>query len=186
MESQPIELSTNFCPCAYGPRTRVKAYGAFAGDKPLEPIDIERRQPGPHEVQSDIAYCGVCHSNLHHVRSEWEGTIYPCMPGREIVGHVAAVGGEVTKFRVGDTVGVGCLVDSCQHCASCEEGLEQFCENGKTLTYETQEMLDFCAERGIVAEIEMILVQKIDEAYDRMQKSDVKYRFVIDNAALAA
>jgi uncharacterized zinc-type alcohol dehydrogenase-like protein len=348
----------------------TKAYGAYAADKPLEPIDIERRQPGPHDVEIDIAYCGVCHSDLHQVRSEWEGTLYPCVPGHEIVGHVTAVGGEVSGFKVGDTVGVGCLVDSCQHCASCADGLEQYCENGFVATYnsptadapghtlggysqrivvsdkfvvkithpeeqlaavapllcagittysplrhwkvgpgqkvgivgigglghmgvklahamgahvvafttseskrqdaldlgadevivsrnademaahagsfdfilntvaashnldaftqllkrdgtmclvgvpehahpspnvgalifgrkaiagsligglpETQEMLDFCAEKGIVSDIEMIRIQDIEQAYDRMQKSDVKYRFVIDSASLAA
>jgi len=113
----------------------TKAYGAYAADKPLEGIDIERRAPGPHDVQIDIAYCGVCHSDLHTVRSEWGGTLYPCVPGHEIVGHVSAVGGDVTAFKVGDTVGVGCLVGSCQHCASCAEGLEQYCENGFTGTY---------------------------------------------------
>ncbi|HJQ71404.1 MAG TPA: NAD(P)-dependent alcohol dehydrogenase [Blastocatellia bacterium] len=348
----------------------IKAYGAYAADKPLEAIDIERRQPGPSDVQIDIAYCGVCHSDLHTVRSEWEGTLFPCVPGHEIVGHVTAAGNDVTRFKVGDTVGVGCLVDSCQHCRACDEGLEQYCENGFTGTYnspineahghtlggysqriivdekfvlkithpaeqlaavapllcagittysplrhwkvgpgkkvgivgigglghmglklahamgaqtvafttseskredakalgadevivsrsademeahagsfdlildtvaashnldaytkllkrdgtlvlvgvpehshpspdisalifkrraiagsliggiaETQEMLDFCAEKGVVSEIEMIPIQNIDEAYDRMQKSDVKYRFVIDNASLAA
>ncbi|WP_027081051.1 NAD(P)-dependent alcohol dehydrogenase [Luteimonas mephitis] len=348
----------------------TKAYGAYAADKPLEGIDIERRAPGPHDVQIDIAYCGVCHSDLHTVRSEWGGTLYPCVPGHEIVGHVSAVGGDVTAFKVGDTVGVGCLVGSCQHCASCAEGLEQYCENGFTGTYngptkdapghtlggysqrivvddkfvlkirhpqeqlaavapllcagittysplrhwnvgpgqkvgivgigglghmgvkiahamgahvvafttseskrqdaldlgadevvvsrnrdemkahagsfdfilntvaashslddytallkrdgtlvlvgvpehphpspnignlifkrraiagsliggiaETQEMLDFCAEKRIVADIEMIPAQEIDTAYDRMARSDVKYRFVIDTASLAA
>jgi len=348
----------------------TKAYGARAADKPLEAMEIQRRQPGPRDVQVDIAYCGVCHSDLHTVRSEWGGTRYPCVPGHEIVGHVSAVGADVTGFKVGDTVGVGCLVGSCQHCAACDEGLEQYCENGFVGTYngatadapghtlggyaqrivvdenfvlrirhseaqlaavapllcagittysplrhwnagpgkkvgivgigglghmgiklahamgahtvafttsegkrqdaldlgadevivsrnvdemqqhagsfdfilntvaashdldaftkllkrdgtmclvgvpehphpspsvgqlifgrrsiagsliggiaETQEMLDFCAERGIVSEIEMIPVQQIDTAYDRMQKSDVRYRFVIDNASLAA
>lgn len=347
----------------------TKAYGAHAADKPLEPIDIQRRAPSPRDVQIDIAYCGVCHSDLHTVRSEWGGTLYPCVPGHEIVGRVSAVGGDVTDFKVGDTVGVGCMVDSCQHCASCAEGLEQYCENGFTGTYngatkdapghtlggysqrivvddrfvlkirhpqeqlaavapllcagittysplrhwnvgpgqkvgivgigglghmgvkiahamgahvvafttsdskrqaaldlgadevvvsrnrdemkahtgsfdfilntvaashsldaftsllkrdgtlvlvgvpehphpspnvgnlifkrraiagsliggiaETQEMLDFCAEKGIVADIEMIRMQEIDEAYDRMARSDVKYRFVIDSASLA-
>ena len=347
----------------------TKAYGAHAADKPLQPIDIERRAPGPQDVQIEIAYCGVCHSDLHTVRSEWGGTLYPCVPGHEIVGHVSAVGSEVAGFKVGDTVGVGCLVGSCQHCASCDEGLEQFCENGFVGTYnssapdapghtlggysqrivvdrkfvlkirhpeaqlaavapllcagittysplrhwnvgpgkkvgvvgigglghmgvkiahamgahvvaftsseskrqdaldlgadevvvsrnesemlahansfdlilntvaashsldaytsllkrdgtlvlvgvpsqphpspnianlifkrraiagsliggiaETQEMLDFCADKGIVSDIEMIPIQKIDEAYDRMLKSDVKYRFVIDSATLA-
>jgi uncharacterized zinc-type alcohol dehydrogenase-like protein len=347
----------------------TKAYAALAADKPFEPIDIERRAPGPHDVQIDIAFCGVCHSDLHTARSEWAGTLFPCVPGHEIVGHVSAVGAEVTKFKVGETVGVGCMVDSCQHCHACDDGLEQYCENGFIGTYnaptedapghtlggysqqivvddkfvlkithpeadlaavapllcagittwsplrhwnagpgkkvgvvgigglghmgvklahamgahtvafttsenkrqdaldlgadevvvsrnedemeaqvgsfdfilntvaashnldaftrllkrdgtlclvgvpehphpspdvsalifkrrsiggsliggiaETQEMLDFCAGNGIVSDIEMIAVQKIDEAYDRMQRSDVKYRFVIDNASLA-
>jgi uncharacterized zinc-type alcohol dehydrogenase-like protein len=349
----------------------TKAYGAQSGDTPLGPIDIERRQPGAHDVAIDIAYCGVCHSDLHQVRSEWDGTLYPCVPGHEIVGKVTAVGGDVTAFKVGDTVGVGCMVGSCGHCESCNEGLENYCTNGgfvgtyngpsddapgHTLggysqnivvkdhfvlrighpeeqlaavapllcagitTYsplkhwgagpgkkvgvvgigglghmgikiahamgahvvafttseskreaakdlgadevivsknedemaahagsfdfilntvaashnldqftsllkrdatlcvvgvpehphpspnvgvlifqrkaiagsliggiaETQEMLDFCVEHKIVADIEMIPIQKIEEAYDRMQKSDVKYRFVIDNASLDA
>jgi len=108
----------------------VKAYGARAADKPLEPMDIERRAPGVHDVEIRIAYCGVCHSDLHTVRSEWAGTIFPCVPGHEIVGEVTAVGDHVRKFRVGDTVGVGCMVDSCKSCRSCDDGLEQYCENG--------------------------------------------------------
>jgi uncharacterized zinc-type alcohol dehydrogenase-like protein len=348
----------------------TRAYGAHAADRPLEALDIQRRQPGARDVQIDITYCGVCHSDLHTVRSEWQGTIFPCVPGHEIVGRVTAVGGDVTRFAVGDTVGVGCMVDSCQRCDACAEGLEQYCENGFTGTYngatddhpghtlggysqrivvderfvlrighpaeqlaavapllcagittysplrhwkvgpgmkvgivgigglghvavklahamgahtvafttspgkrddaralgaddvivsrdagemaahvgtfdlildtvaashdldaltrllrrdgtlvlvgvpehahpspdvsalifkrraiagsliggiaETQEMLDFCAAHGIVADIEMIPMQMIDDAYDRMQRSDVRYRFVIDNASLAA
>jgi uncharacterized zinc-type alcohol dehydrogenase-like protein len=347
----------------------TKAYAVPAAHQPLVPLDIERRAPGPHDVQIEIAFCGVCHSDLHTARAEWGGTLYPCVPGHEIVGTVSAVGDHVTAFKVGDTVGVGCMVDSCQHCASCAEGLEQFCENSFTGTYnaptadapghtlggyaqrivvsdkfvlrishpaeqlaavapllcagittysplrhwnagpgkkvgvvgigglghmgvklahamgahvvafttseskrqdaldlgadevvvsrnpdemaahagsfdfilntvaashdldafttllkrdgtmclvgvpehphpapsigvlifgrkaiagsliggiaETQEMLDFCAERGIVSDIEMIRIDEIDHAYDRMVKSDVKYRFVIDNATLA-
>ena len=97
----------------------TKAYGAHAADKPLQSIDIERRAPGPQDVQIEIAYCGVCHSDLHTVRSEWGGTLYPCVPGHEIVGHISAVGSAVTGFKLGDTVGVGCLVGSCQHCAAC-------------------------------------------------------------------
>ncbi|MFL6733235.1 MAG: NAD(P)-dependent alcohol dehydrogenase [Sphingomicrobium sp.] len=114
---------------------QTQAYGAYAADKPFEPITIDRREPGPKDVQIDIAFCGVCHSDLHTVRSEWAGTLYPCVPGHEIVGHVSAVGDEVSRFAVGDTVGVGCLVDSCQHCSSCSEGLEQYCENGFVGTY---------------------------------------------------
>jgi uncharacterized zinc-type alcohol dehydrogenase-like protein len=113
----------------------VKAFGAYAADKPLEAMDIERRAPGPHDVRIEIAYCGVCHSDLHTVRSEWAGTLFPCVPGHEIVGHVSAVGAHVTKFKVGDTVGVGCMVDSCQTCRSCGEGLEQYCEVGFVGTY---------------------------------------------------
>jgi uncharacterized zinc-type alcohol dehydrogenase-like protein len=348
----------------------IKAYGATAGDRPLEALDIERRQPGDHDVQIEIAFCGVCHSDLHQVRGEWEGTIYPCVPGHEIVGRVSAVGTDVSRFAVGDLVGVGCIVDSCHDCPSCDEGLEQYCEKTFTGTYnfptpdapghtlggysqrivveersvlkishpeeqlaavapllcagittysplrhwevgpgkkvgivgigglghmgvklahamgahvvafttsenkreaakllgadevvvsrnademaahansfdfildtvaaaheltdftvllkrdgtltlvgvpdqphpspnvgalifkrraiagsliggiaETQEMLDFCAEKGIVADIEMIRIQDIDDAFNRMQRSDVKYRFVIDNATLEA
>ena len=113
----------------------VKAFGALAADKPVVALDIVRRAPGPNDVQIDIAYCGVCHSDLHTVRSEWAGTLYPCVPGHEIVGHVSAVGSDVTGYKLGQTVGVGCLVDSCQHCASCDEGLEQYCENGFVGTY---------------------------------------------------
>ena len=347
----------------------VQACGAYAADEPLERMAIERRAPGPRDVQIEIAFCGVCHSDLHTVRSEWGGTVYPCVPGHEIVGHVSAVGEAVERFAVGDAVGVGCLVGSCRSCASCAEGLEQYCEVAFVATYnsptadppghtlggysqrivvdesfvlrirhpeeqlaaaapllcagittysplrhwragpgkkvgvvgigglghmgvklahamgahtvafttseskrqdaldlgadevvvsrdgaqmaahagsfdfilntvaasheldaftsllkrdgtmclvgvpehahpspnvgvlifgrrsiagsligglpETQEMLDFCAERGIVADIEMIRADEIDSAYDRMQKSDVKYRFVIDSATLA-
>ena len=113
----------------------TKAWGAHAADTPVVAIDIERRAPGPHDVQIEIAYCGICHSDLHTVRSEWPGTLYPCVPGHEIVGEVIAVGAEVGGFKVGDTVGVGCLVGSCQHCASCAEGLEQYCTNGFVGTY---------------------------------------------------
>ncbi|MBN9357914.1 MAG: NAD(P)-dependent alcohol dehydrogenase [Herbaspirillum huttiense] len=107
----------------------VHAYGAHAADKPLEHLEITRRATGPHDVQIDIAYCGICHSDLHQVRSEWAGTQYPCVPGHEIVGRVAAVGNHVSKFKVGDLVGVGCIVDSCQTCPDCEEGLENYCDN---------------------------------------------------------
>lgn len=113
----------------------TKAYGAKAADQPLQAMDIERRTPGPRDVQIDIAYCGVCHSDLHTVRSEWGGTRYPCVPGHEIVGRVSALGAEVTRFAVGDVVGVGCLVGSCQRCASCADNLEQYCENGFVGTY---------------------------------------------------
>jgi len=113
----------------------IRAYGAFAADRPLEPLEIQRREPRLKDVQIDIAYCGICHSDLHTVRAEWEGTLYPCVPGHEIVGRVSAVGAEVTGFQVGDMVGVGCLVGSCQRCRSCADGFEQYCENGFVATY---------------------------------------------------
>lgn len=111
------------------------ARGTHAADKPFEALTIERREPGPKDVQIDIAYCGICHSDLHTARAEWAGTLYPCVPGHEIVGKVSAVGSEVKNFKVGDTVGVGCMVDSCKRCPACEEGLEQYCQNGFTGTY---------------------------------------------------
>ncbi|PYY88595.1 NAD(P)-dependent alcohol dehydrogenase [Pseudomonas sp. TKO26] len=107
---------------------QVFAYGAHAGDKPLEPLRITRRDPGPDDVLIEIAYCGICHSDLHQVRGEWAGTHFPCVPGHEIVGRVAAVGHKVTGFAPGDRVGVGCIVDSCKHCQECAEGLENYCD----------------------------------------------------------
>ncbi len=115
--------------------TSVLAYGAQSATTPLAPLHIERRTPGDRDVAIDILHCGVCHSDLHTVRGEWAGTQFPSVPGHEIVGRVTAVGPKVTKFSVGDIVGVGCMVDSCQHCAPCNEGLEQYCDNGFTGTY---------------------------------------------------
>ncbi|MDR0563991.1 MAG: NAD(P)-dependent alcohol dehydrogenase [Azoarcus sp.] len=107
----------------------VKAYGAYAGNLPLESMDITRRVPGEHDVQIEIAYCGVCHSDIHTVRAEWAGTLYPCVPGHEIVGRVSAVGACVSGFKMGDLVGVGCIVDSCKHCEECDAGLENYCDH---------------------------------------------------------
>jgi uncharacterized zinc-type alcohol dehydrogenase-like protein len=112
-----------------------KAYAAASATSPLAPFAFERRDPGPADVQIDILFCGVCHSDLHTARGEWPGTRYPCVPGHEIVGRVANTGGRVSRFKTGDLVGVGCMVDSCRTCASCAEGLEQYCENGFTGTY---------------------------------------------------
>jgi len=105
------------------------AYGAITATSPLEKLTIQRRAVGQHDIKIDIAYCGVCHSDIHQVRSEWEGTQYPCVPGHEIVGRVSEIGEHVSKFKIGDLVGVGCIVDSCRHCADCEEGLENYCDN---------------------------------------------------------
>jgi uncharacterized zinc-type alcohol dehydrogenase-like protein len=113
----------------------VHAYAAQAAEAPLAPFQIDRREPGADDVEIKILYCGVCHSDIHTARNEWGGTQYPVVPGHEIVGKVTRVGENVTKFKEGDTVGVGCFVDSCGHCNNCKEDLEQYCENGHTQTY---------------------------------------------------
>lgn len=351
-----------------GSTKSARAYAAQTAASPLAPYTLQRREPLPRDVAIDILYCGVCHSDLHQARNEWHNSVYPVVPGHEIVGRVAKVGAEVKKFKVGDLAAVGCMVDSCRVCPSCQRGLEQYCEKFPTFTYngedknlggqtfggysesivvdeaftlrvpdkldlaatapllcagittysplrhwkvgpgqkvgivglgglghmgvkfarafgahvvlfttspgkiedgkrlgahevvvsknaeemakhtcsfdfildcvsaqhdinayltllkldgtltlvgapenplpvaafnlilprrrfagsgiggiaETQEMLDFCAEHGIASDIEMIPIQKINEAYDRLLKSDVKYRFVIDMASLKA
>lgn len=113
----------------------VKAYGTGAADAPLVPMNINRRATTPTDVEIEILYCGVCHSDLHSARNDWGGTVYPSVPGHEIVGRVSRVGSEVTKFKVGDLAAVGCLVDSCCTCSSCKQDLEQYCLNGSTGTY---------------------------------------------------
>jgi uncharacterized zinc-type alcohol dehydrogenase-like protein len=118
--------------------TTVAAFGAAAADKPLEQMQIVRRAVREEDVRVNIEWCGVCHSDLHTARNEWKdtvSTIYPIVPGHEIVGTVAEVGAKVTKFKAGDVVGVGCFVDSCRGCGPCKGGLEQYCENGFTGTY---------------------------------------------------
>ncbi len=110
-------------------------YAAFDSNSPLRPFSVERREPTPADVKIEILFCGVCHSDLHTVRNEWGGTVYPIVPGHEIIGRVTEVGPEVKKFAVGDTVGVGCMVDSCRSCESCRDGLEQFCDSGAIFTY---------------------------------------------------
>jgi uncharacterized zinc-type alcohol dehydrogenase-like protein len=119
---------------------KIHAWGALAAGKPLAPMTIERREPGPHDVVLEIQFCGVCHSDIHQVRDEWSGALFPMVPGHEIIGRVTRLGGEVSKFKIGDLAGVGCLVDSCRACAPCAEGLEQFCEKGAALTYNGTEM----------------------------------------------
>jgi uncharacterized zinc-type alcohol dehydrogenase-like protein len=113
----------------------IHAYAAQDAQSPIAPFDISRREPGPHDVEIEILYCGVCHSDIHQARNEWGNSIFPMVPGHEIVGKVSRVGDHVKKFAVGDLAGVGCLVDSCRECHNCKEGLEQFCENGSVGTY---------------------------------------------------
>ncbi|MDP5229871.1 MAG: NAD(P)-dependent alcohol dehydrogenase [Cellulophaga sp.] len=119
--------------------TTIKAYGATASTEELKPLDIQRRAVGAADVKIDITYCGVCHSDIHTVRNDWKGSTYPVIPGHEIIGRVTEVGANVSHYKVGDLVGVGCLVDSCQTCNSCEQDLEQFCEKGATFTYNSSD-----------------------------------------------
>jgi uncharacterized zinc-type alcohol dehydrogenase-like protein len=113
----------------------VRSYAASAATTPLAPFTIPRRDPLPKDVGIDILYCGVCHSDLHQARNEWHNTVYPCIPGHEIVGRVTKVGSEVAKFREGDLAAVGCMVDSCGLCPSCRSGEEQYCEQFPVFTY---------------------------------------------------
>jgi uncharacterized zinc-type alcohol dehydrogenase-like protein len=117
----------------------TKAFAAQDAVTPLGPFTLDRRDVGAHDVQIEILYCGVCHSDIHQVRNEWGGSIYPMVPGHEIVGRIVAVGAEVKKFKAGDLAGIGCFVDSCRHCANCQAGEEQYCDNGMTGTYNALE-----------------------------------------------
>jgi uncharacterized zinc-type alcohol dehydrogenase-like protein len=119
---------------------KVRAYGTTAADRPLAPLWIDRRPPGPHDILIEIRYAGICHSDIHQARGEWGGSSYPMVPGHEIVGRVAQVGAEVTRFTVGDAAGVGCMVDSCRTCEPCTGHHEQFCEKGTAWTYNSTEM----------------------------------------------
>jgi uncharacterized zinc-type alcohol dehydrogenase-like protein len=114
---------------------QAKGFAALSAKTPIVPFSFERRDPRDADVVIDIKYCGVCHSDIHQARDEWGGSVFPMVPGHEIAGVVRAVGPKVTKYKVGDHVGVGCFVDSCRHCSSCTQGLDQYCLEGATLTY---------------------------------------------------
>src|SRR3984885_10159509 len=122
----------------------AKGFAARTAKSGLAPYSFHRRSPGPQDVQIEILYCGVCHSDLHQTRNEWQmvmPTVYPCVPGHEIVGRVVKVGNAVKKFKEGDIAAVGCMVDSCRNCANCRAGEEQYCEKGLTLTYNGQDSI---------------------------------------------
>jgi alcohol dehydrogenase (NADP+) len=135
MASTEVEVVNKSAQTTY----KTAGYAARSATTPLEPFALERREPGPEDVQIEILYCGVCHSDLHTARNEWTNTVYPVVPGHEIVGRVSKVGSAVTRYKAGDAVGVGCMVDSCRTCASCKEGLENYCENGATFTYNSED-----------------------------------------------
>lgn len=113
----------------------TKAFGTKAAEAPLKPISIERRNLSPNDVEIEILYCGICHSDLHAARNDWGGSTYPLVPGHEIVGRIKQTGSKVSKFQVGDLAGVGCIVDSCRDCDHCHHGDEQYCENGWTVVF---------------------------------------------------
>jgi alcohol dehydrogenase (NADP+) len=117
----------------------VKSFAAKEVNLPLAPFSFDRREVGPKDILIDILYCGVCHSDIHQVRDEWGGSIFPMVPGHEIVGKVSKIGSSVTKFKVGDLAGVGCFVDSCRECQNCKDGLEQYCDVGTNATYNSHE-----------------------------------------------
>ncbi|MCW6510180.1 NAD(P)-dependent alcohol dehydrogenase [Lichenifustis flavocetrariae] len=114
-------------------------YAAVDAETPLQPFRFKRRDPGPSDVAIEILFCGVCHTDLHQSRNDWGNALYPMVPGHEIVGRVTAVGGSVTRLKAGDLAGVGCMVDSCRHCAPCRAKLEQYCDEGATWTYNARE-----------------------------------------------
>src|ERR1700741_4969451 len=113
----------------------TKAYATHSPTDPLGPFSFQRREVGPHDVLIDILYCGVCHSDIHQTRDEWGGSVFPMVPGHEIVGRVAETGAQVARFKRGDLAGVGCFVDSCRRCEACRAGEEQYCANGTSFTY---------------------------------------------------
>src|SRR5437868_5931142 len=117
----------------------TNGYAAYQAKQELKPFKFERREPGAHDVLIDIHYCGICHSDLHQAREEWGGAMFPMVPGHEIVGRVERVGGSVKKFKEGDSVGVGCMVDSCRTCPECKQSNEQFCEQQVVFTYNSVE-----------------------------------------------
>ncbi len=115
--------------------SNTKGYAAYSPTEEIKPFDFDRREVGPNDVKIEIDYCGVCHSDIHTAHNDWGMSMYPIVPGHEIVGHVTAIGSEVTNHKVGDLVAVGCMVDSCRECASCKDDLEQFCMKGMVMTY---------------------------------------------------
>lgn len=114
---------------------KTKAFGTEAAEAPLKELNIQRREVTPNDVEIEILYCGICHSDLHSVHNDWGGTVYPIVPGHEIVGRITKVGENAAKFKVGDLAGVGCIVDSCRECEHCHDGEEQFCDNGWTIVF---------------------------------------------------
>ena len=134
-----VDILTSEKPVKQQGRIQTTGYAAHSSTSPLQPFSFERRNPGPNDIQIDILFCGVCHSDLHTARNEWTNTTYPVVPGHEIIGRVAKVGNQVRKFKEGDLAAVGCMVDSDRTCAACKTGLEQYCEGPATFTYNSED-----------------------------------------------
>jgi len=149
--------------------TKTSAYAAQSAKSPLAPFALDRREPGENDVAIDIKFCGVCHSDLHTARNEWNNTLYPVVPGHEIVGHVTAVGKNVKKFKIGDAVGVGCMVDSCRECLNCKDGEEQFCLDGVTYSYSSEDKKHGDITQGGYSKhivVDEAFVLKVDSKFD--------------------
>ncbi len=147
----------------------VFGYASQSAKEVLAPYRFERREPRPDDVVVEILYCGVCHSDLHHVRNDWGRGVYPMVPGHEIIGRVMKVGGDVTRFKPGDHVGVGCMVDSCRHCTACDQGLEQYCQEVPTYTYNSVDRHDHMPTYGGYSErivVSDAFVLKVPEGLD--------------------
>lgn len=138
---------------------QTKGYAAMTAKAALTPFSFERREVGPRDILITISHCGICHSDIHQARDEWGGSMFPMVPGHEIVGTVARIGAEVKAFKTGDRAGVGCFVDSCRSCASCREGLEQYCEKGMLLTYSGRDKSGQVTQGGYSTQI------VVDEQY---------------------
>lgn len=137
----------------------TKGYAAMKAKAPLEPFSFARRAVGPHDMLVTITHCGICHSDIHQARDEWGGSLFPMVPGHEIVGTVAQIGSAVTRLSIGETAGVGCFVDSCRTCGACREGLEQYCEQGMVLTYSGRDKNGQITQGGYSSQI------VVDERY---------------------
>jgi uncharacterized zinc-type alcohol dehydrogenase-like protein len=135
---------------------KIKGYAAVSADKPLGLYEFERREMRPYDIELDVLYCGVCHSDVHMARNEWGVSVYPIVPGHEIVGRVSRIGKYVSKFKVGDIAGVGCFVDSCRQCDACAVGLEQYCERGMVQTYNSVDPIDGMAIQGGYSQNEIV------------------------------
>jgi len=149
--------------------TTIRAYGAESPNSGVAPLSIERRAPRPDDVAIRIDYCGICHTDIHFVHDDWGRTVYPVVPGHEIIGTVTAVGDHVTGFKPGDRVGVGCMVDSCRQCPACDDGLEQYCESGFVATYNGQDRHDGSVTAGGYSEAIVVserFVLRIPEALE--------------------